>query len=1264
MSARVIETVLQLSGEGAYAAALKACGNEMKVLKSELAAVSSEYRNNANSVDALTAKSGVLAQMYATQAAKVDTLKAAVTASTAARAQEQATLDDLRAKYEAAKQAMDAAEKSQGKNSQAYLDAKASVEALRDAIIEHQAKLTSAENATTKYTVQLNRAQVELNGLADQQTKTNQQLEEARSSADGCAKSIDQYGNAVGRAAGDTADAASATEALASAMVASGVKQGAEELAAALLDCAAAAGAYETAVAKTSTISDESVKSQQELSAGVLELSNDLHQYADSLAEAAYEALSSGVSTANVLDFVRQASQLAVAGFTESGKAVDVLTTILNAYGLEASQTETIASKLVKTQDLGKITVDQLGECMGRVIPSAAAYGVSLDNIATSYALMTAKGVSARNTTTYLTRMLDELADSGSKVSSILQAETGKSFTELMADGQSLGDVLQTLFEGVDGSKTAFSELWGQATAGRAALSLLGSGAESFNSVMVQMANSSGTVAKNYEKMASTSEFASQKVEVATKNLQIAIGGQLNPILNELKNAGAGIMDTAAEVVAQNPALVAAIVGVVTALSALAAGLSVVAGVKALNAAMQALNLTLSASPWGLVAAGAAGLIAALATLGAQSRASQAEIDALSSSAQALNDVVSNNGQAFEDSNMAIDAAVDTVDRYIDRLAELEAVGEMTSAQQQEYAMLLERIKNLMPEIQMDVGSNGMAEGGADAIREQADAWEALARAKASASRMETVNAAVSDAEYERAVNQLKLNDAQAQGVEISNQLAIKQAQLNAAIEQYGPASEASVYSMGVLDDETARGIDVVSGYRAEIADLQNQQKENQQEQENLTAAIEAGDEALKNAQEEVEYAKEALKQMGEASGDAADEIEDSNQRIADSAEEMSESQRAAYEAAAEAAIQNINKQFGLFDKLEAKSQYSVEQMMANLESQGAAFENYTSNLVKALERGVDQGLVAALSDGSAASMGFLAEIVTASDEQIAELNAIYGERNMAGAEMAGAMAEVVGAVQGIEGSMYSSGYASGSAAISGVIDGLRSRLGEAMGLLRMIASLGGGGGGVVGGAAGGVAVGIGGGPRAASLSISGAGVPAASPAIAQPASAVVSNLDTSYGITGAVPAASAVSTQSEDPASTELAKAMRTAATTLANVQVAAAPAAAVPYTAPVVQLPATPQVDVNVFVAAAEKLRSESVMSSIAVRRAAVPDYTTVSRVIRQPRSEPVLPMLGRILKALENGASIVLSDGTLIGTVDRGMGRRNVLSERGAR
>ena len=84
---------------------------------------------------------------------------------------------------------------------------------------------------------------------------------------------------------------------------------------------------------------------------------------------------------------------------------------------------------------------------MGKVIPTANAYGVELDQLCTGYALMTSNGVATAESTTYMNAMLNELGKAGTKVSEILKAKTGSSFTALMQQGYSLSDCLAFIEE-------------------------------------------------------------------------------------------------------------------------------------------------------------------------------------------------------------------------------------------------------------------------------------------------------------------------------------------------------------------------------------------------------------------------------------------------------------------------------------------------------------------------------------------------------------------------------------------------------------------------------------------------------------------------------------------------------------------------------------------------------------------------------------------------------------------------------------------------
>lgn len=1002
MGQRTIDTILRVQGEGNYKTALRNCTAELKVQKSELEKVTSEYRTNANSMEALTKKGEVLSRMYATQQQKVDLLRYAMEKAQSTRDSEEKTVSDLREQYAAAQQKLASFGETVGKASDEYKQQKAEVEKLQDAIIKHQAKLDSSTKSYSYYATQLNKAEVELDALTDQQEENMRLLDEAKNSADGCATSIDRYGEAVRDSADATGRSTSAVEAMAQAMVASGIQQKVEDLAAELHEASEAAQEYEVSIKKIGTVSDQTVLSHQAMKEGVLELSTDLRKNAGDVSDAVYEALSAGVETAHVLDFTKDASKLAVAGYTEVATSVDVLTTIINAYKLEMSETEKVASTLVKTQDLGKITVDDLGKVMGRVIPTAAAYRVDLNNIAAAYANMTARGVNAENTTTNLTAMLDELADSGSSVAGILQEKTGKSFAQLMEDGLSLADVLEIISKSVNNDQVQFSNLWSSANAGRAAISLFDGSAQAFNATLEQMIHSSGTVAKNYEQMTSTSEYSSQRVAVAAANLKIAVGDQLNPVLDGLRESSGEVLENATEAVRQNPALTAMIAGTVTGLGLLTTGLAGLMVVKSVTAAMAALNITMAANPAVLVATALVGLTAAVATMAAQIETTEERVESLTAASRALSETVAEGNSSYEDSVASAQAAADTVDRYIDRLAELESQGNLTQAQQAEYSILLEKISTLMPGINIELDAQGeLLKDGADSLRKQAAAWKENAVAEAAYIRYKDDVAAMAEAEYELAKNRARLNISESDSLPIKERLAQITEELRDAQDHLNDVTKTGSTYLGYTSKEQAEAQKRVAALEAEYQDLSKQMVSNNIVQSDLKRAIEDGEKAIADASTEVNIATEAYKQMSQSIQEGSAKTGDAASDMADVIDEASQKSQEAYAEMYQSARDSLDKQIGLFDKVSQKSEMSTADMIKNLKSQRDAFENYATNLQLAMERGIDIGLVQQLSDGSVESMQIIAELVKSTDAQIDELNAVFagvseGKNNVA----------------------------------------------------------------------------------------------------------------------------------------------------------------------------------------------------------------------------------------------------------------------------
>lgn len=302
--------------------------------------------------------------------------------------------------------------------------------------------------------------------------------------------------------------------------------------------------AFETEVAKVGTIADTTKVPIGELKEQITDLSGTMGIAAGDLAEATYQAISAGQDTGDAVAFAGQAAKLAAAGFTSSSSAVDILTTALNAYGLGADKATHVSDVLLTTQNLGKTSVDELSASMGRVIPLAAAYKVNVENLSSGLAIMTANGIATAEATTYTKSMLNELGDTGSTVGKILQKETGQGFAELMDSGQSLGDVLQVLYDSVGGDATQFAALWSSVEAGTGALSLANSGAEKFNDVLAQMENSSGATETAYTTMTDTMAHRMESLKTNAANLGIALFDSVSGKLGAAVSLASGYLQT------------------------------------------------------------------------------------------------------------------------------------------------------------------------------------------------------------------------------------------------------------------------------------------------------------------------------------------------------------------------------------------------------------------------------------------------------------------------------------------------------------------------------------------------------------------------------------------------------------------------------------------------------------------------------------------------------------------------------------------------
>lgn len=399
--------------------------------------------------------------------------------------------------------------KTTGKNSEETKKLGDELKDLKEEYAKNEKAIESSNNKLVNATTKMNNTEKAM--LQNQKALEDVNKEISNSKIDKLAENFDKVSESSGKVSDKLKPVSTAIAGLGTASIAASIT-------------------FEDSMAKVSTISDETEVSYDNMKKSIVDLSNQTGISANDIADNVYNAISAGQSTADAVNFVTESTKLAKAGFAEAGQSLDILTTILNAYGLEASEVTNVSDILVQTQNKGKTTVAELASSMGKIIPTANSVNVNLEQLGTGYALMTAKGIATAETTTYMNSMLNELSDSGSTVASILKEKTGKSFAELMESGTSLGDSMAIIEQEANNSGLAMSELWSSSEAGKAALVLATDAGQAFNSTLSDMQNSAGATDTAFEKVNNTT------------------GNKLKQSLNEVKNSAINMGDTLAPV--------------------------------------------------------------------------------------------------------------------------------------------------------------------------------------------------------------------------------------------------------------------------------------------------------------------------------------------------------------------------------------------------------------------------------------------------------------------------------------------------------------------------------------------------------------------------------------------------------------------------------------------------------------------------------------------------------------------------------------------
>jgi len=368
------------------------------------------------------------------------------------------------------------------------------------------------------------------------------------------------------------------------------------------------------------------VKQLDELEDGIKRISTTFGTDLVETAKGAYQVISAtGTDGAEAIGLLEAATKAATAGVSSVTAAVELGTGVMNAFGLQASDINTIYDQAFVAVKNGVTTFDELAASVGKVAPVMSAAGLSSDEMFASVAALTKAGIKTSEAVTGMKGALTNIIKPGSDATKAAE-EMGIQFDVSALKSQGLSGFMQQISTAAGGNVEQMSRLFPSVEALNAVLALSGSQAQSFASTLDEMRGGTFGVDEAFAKFAERDPgmaFRQLKAELAV--LSVEVGEALLPALKGILDVVTPVVKAIVEWAKEHPGLTQGLVMVTGALGALMLvlgpllilmpGIVAVMGLFAGPAALGGVATAATAATGAAAGGGILGLVAALGPL-------------------------------------------------------------------------------------------------------------------------------------------------------------------------------------------------------------------------------------------------------------------------------------------------------------------------------------------------------------------------------------------------------------------------------------------------------------------------------------------------------------------------------------------------------------------------------------------------------------------------------------------------------------------------
>lgn len=301
----------------------------------------------------------------------------------------------------------------------------------------------------------------------------------------------------------------------------------------------------DTATAKIKTLGGEAKNNAEAFRDLSLAMSKKIPITAEALQVATYEALSAGIKATqkDIEAFIDSSAKLAIGGGEDVLNTVNILSSLVNAYGVEASKSKEFSDILFQTVNFGKTSIAELSSSLSYVVPTAASFGVNLENIGAALALMTANGIPTTQATTKLNQLFVEMQKPSAEIANALNG-IGITVEDLGAKvrGGNLIGALADMKRAFETAGLSATQAFGSIQAS-AAFNTLTKDISNLEEMLDGVSDSSGATEDAFETMSGTIEKRAELLKSKIDTLFVNLVDITGP-LGEAGMAGVKILES------------------------------------------------------------------------------------------------------------------------------------------------------------------------------------------------------------------------------------------------------------------------------------------------------------------------------------------------------------------------------------------------------------------------------------------------------------------------------------------------------------------------------------------------------------------------------------------------------------------------------------------------------------------------------------------------------------------------------------------------